>query len=160
MIRLVKFFALVSVLCIATSVANSQDKKVTISKITVNGKTVRSKFTIEIITSSKKVYKAKTDETGFVVPAEVLRENVDTYVGAIIRFQKFVLPFFTLHTSNFDATWLELGIKTKQFDKDDIGDADPSTIQSVNYIVFDGEPARRISVTTSKPTVTIQRIKD
>ncbi len=142
----------------AVSTVFAQDKKVRIARLEVDGQVVTGKFKVEIVTGTKKVYKAKTDETGFFVPAEVIAENKDTFVGVVIRFRKYVLPFFTVHTSKFDVDWLVVGVDIAPYEIENIGDSDPSSIALAYYIEFDGEPGTRITVKESKANVTVRRI--
>jgi len=157
--RLTRFTFLIFLVGFASLIADAQDKHVHIVRIEIDGKPVKANFKVDIITDDKKIYKAKTDENGFTVPAEVVGKSVDNYVGVVITFKKYVLTFFTVHSSNFDTDWI-VGVDTEPFEAENLDGAQPSEVQSIYYLQFEGEPGRHLTVRVGKPKVTIQRIND
>ena len=154
----IKTAVLVSLVFAAALVANAQDKKVRIGRLEIDGRPVKARFTVDIITGDKKVYKAKTDGEGFIVPAEVVAKFADTYVGVLITFKKYTLTFFAVHSSNFSVEWKVVGVDTEPFAPELLGETNSADVQAIYYVTFAGEPERNMVVTVNKPKVTIKKL--
>lgn len=157
--QVLKIALFLSVICFCAISVSAQDKRVVIRALEVDRKPVDASFKVQIITGDGKVFDAKTDRASFTVPAEVVSKPSNEYVGVIFRFKKHVLTFFTVHVSNFNVSWT-VGVDTLPYDPEFLKEQNPDEIQSIVYIVFDGEPERLMVVTTNKPKVTVKRITD
>lgn len=152
--HLVKFVVLFTVLFLSGFVATSQEKRVNVVGLEVDGKLVKSKIKLRIILGDK-VLKAKTDESGFIVPAEAIGKDV----GLILKFDKYQLTFFFVAAANFDDDWL-VGVDTQPFDPIYLSDADSEKTAIIYYVKFPNanEKHRSLVTVVSKPTVTVKRI--
>ena len=139
-----KIGILVIVVFAAVTVSSAQGKKVRVHRFEVDGKVVPTDFKAEIV-GGRAVYQVKTDDSGYYVPAEVTPVTPEGEVRVILRFRKHVLAFF-VHTSNFNVDWLVVGVDAPPFDPENIGDDDPSKYDGIHYIVFAGEPERRLTM--------------
>lgn len=149
--------AFISVLLLFASTVFGQERRVNILRLEVDGKRVESDIAVDIVTPDKGVHRAKSDRNGFFVPESIVSKDSKETVGVIIRFKKHTLTFFAVHASNFNVDWSVVGLDKEPFDPDLLGDSDPSEVISIHYIVFSGEPERRMITTTHKPKVTVRR---
>lgn len=149
--------AFISVLLFFVPTTFGQDRRVNILRLEVDGKPVEADITVDIISADKGIHRAKSDRNGFFVPESVVAKDSKEIVGVIIKFKKHTLTFFAVHASNFNVDWSVVGLDKKPFDPELLGKSDPSEVASIHFIVFAGEPERRMITTTiSKPKITVR----
>lgn len=136
-------------------VVNAQDKTVKVLGLEVDGRPVKAKLKVRIVLETK-VLKARSDETGFVLPAEAVGKNV----GVMMEFDRFKPTFFFVSPENFDGEWF-IGVDTEPFAPEYLANADPTKTAIIYYVRFPNEAdgKRRLVTVIGKPTVTITRTK-
>src|SRR5437868_5442435 len=91
---------------------SAQEKLVKVNSIEIDGKPVKVRYEIDLITD-KAITKAKTNNTGFFVPADLLANET---IGVVVRLKHYVLGFGSVPVSNFNTDWV-VGIDTEPFEK-------------------------------------------
>ncbi len=144
---------LIGIVLFATTIVLGQEKRVNVIRLEVDGQEVSSKFTVDLISEEKqgKVYKAKVDDAGFIVPPELVGKDI----GMIFRFKKFAAMFFFIKASNFDHDWT-VGVDTKPFADDLVKASDPPDAEVVYYIKLDRETRPTLTTVVGKPKITIK----
>jgi len=154
--RSLKFTLLAVILLFGAFATDAQERRVGVLGLEVNGKPVKSKFKVQIILGDKvgHVLKAKTDETGFILPGEAVGKDV----GVIFEFDKYRAMFFLVSATHFDEEWV-VGVDTEPFDPEYLKDADPARTAVIYYVRFpkSGNPNNKLVTVLGKPTVTIKR---
>lgn len=137
----------VLLVCLCTFfVADAQDKKVTVLGIHVDGKVVKTRYSVEL-TSAGKHYDLRTEAGAFFLPED---NKLDEWVDVVIRFKKHVLEFHHLHSSNFNTDWV-IGVDRPPYSAENLKGKDPRDVLSCYYLEFPSEePGRKTTVVITR----------
>ena len=150
-----KLAFLISIIILGASFGFGQEKRVKVLRLEVDGQEVKSDFHVDLISGEKngKVYKAKTDKSGFVVPAELVGKDV----GVILRFKKYTAIFFFVSAANFDHDWT-VGVDTKPFADELVSASDPPDTEIIYYVKLDKDAKASLITTVGKPKITVKQV--
>jgi hypothetical protein len=150
------FIMFLTSFCFFSVFAEAQTTHVKVNALEVDGKPVKASFKVRIVVGDK-VLDAKTDESGFFLPAAAVGKDV----GVLFEFKKYLLTFFFVKAVYFDSDWV-VGVDTKPFDPQYLGSSDPDDTASISYLRLanpDGSLRdEKIVTVAGKPKVTITKI--
>jgi hypothetical protein len=113
-----------------------------IVRLEVDGKKVKQRYRVFVLSRGRWIA-AQITRDGFRLPTVVQKQE---QVTLIITFGRHRLEFEDVHISNFRVEWT-VGVDTEPFDEENIDPDEKRAIQQLYYIVFEGEPGRRLTVT-------------
>ena len=129
--------------CALVSEVRAQSGSTRIVRLEVDKKEVKKSYRIFFLSQGRWIEAQKTAD-GFILPRAVQNEE---NVTLRITFGKYKLEFAGVHISNFAVNWI-VGVDKKPF-SEDLVDSEQNAereIEAVYYIVFEGEPDRRVTV--------------
>jgi hypothetical protein len=123
----------------------AQARSTRIVRFEVDGKEVKQKYRVFVLSSGRWIAAGITKD-GFRLPTVVQKQE---HVTLVITFGKHRLNFEDVHISNFRVDWT-VGVDTEPFAEENMDPNEKRAIQKLYYIVFEGEPGRRLTVTKWK----------